>query len=330
MNAEFVNPYGVRSTSQDASEVSSENLSQFGTARDYPDFDMQNDLFWYDEKDNGDFMTPSYEGRDFFGCPSEDKFVMTSENKKQHEDSTEKDCLFYISPLNDENELHVVDYYHVDSNHKHAGCTKGESKGSASSCSAPFCKCCAGAGGFYGANPADYSNLSSKETDLYDFQLEFVGDIPADCDSAAQHKINKTTYAVKRGSTNDWVEDCKGSPDFHIKVAEKDFIPDGIESYEVEDGGKINAEPQEPDAVAEGEDVADELLMYNTNDDEYDVFDLRIIHRKNRFVGNSFLFSFFFFFFSSWLHHCQFLVSSPQKFFLFSLRIFSFFAICLD
>lgn len=281
-SSEFINPYGVRSTSQDASEVSSENLSQFGTARDYPDFDLQNDLFWYDEKDNGDFMTPSYEGPDFFGCPSEDKFVMTSENKKQHEDSMEKECLFYISPLNDENELHVVDYYHVDSNNEHAGCTKGESKGSASYCSTPFCKCCAGAGGFYGENPADYSNLKSKATDLNDIQLEFVGDIPADCDSAAQHKINKTTYPVKRGSTNDWVEDCKGSPDFHIKVAEKDFIPNGIESYEFEDGGKVNAEPQEPDAAAEGEDVTDELLMYNTNDDEYEVFDLRIIHRKNR------------------------------------------------
>ena len=290
MNAEFINPYGVRSTSQDASEVSSENLSQFGTARDYPDFDLQNDLFWYDEKDNGDFMTPSYEGPDFFGCPSEDKFVMTSENKKQREDSTEKECLFYISPLNDENELHVVDYYHVDSNNEHAGCTKGESKGSASYCSNPFCKCCAGAGGFYGGNPADYRNLSSKETDLNDIQLEFVGDIPADCDSAAQHKINKTTYSVKRGSTNDWVEDCKGSPDFHIKVAEKDFVPNGIQSYEFEDSGKVNVEPQEPDAAAEAEDVTDELLMYNTNDDEYEVFDLRIIHRKNRLVGNSFFF----------------------------------------
>ncbi|KAK4579529.1 hypothetical protein RGQ29_029268 [Quercus rubra] len=221
-SSEFINPYGVRSTSQDASEVSSENLSQFGTARDYPDFDLQNDLFWYDEKDNGDFMTPSYEGPDFFGCPSEDKFVMTSENKKQR------------------------------------------------------------AGGFYGGNPADYRNLSSKETDLNDIQLEFVGDIPADCDSAAQHKINKTTYSVKRGSTNDWVEDCKGSPDFHIKVAEKDFVPNGIESYEFEDSGKVNVEPQEPDAAAEAEDVTDELLMYNTNDDEYEVFDLRIIHRKNR------------------------------------------------
>uniref|UniRef100_A0A2N9GLA1 Protein kinase domain-containing protein n=1 Tax=Fagus sylvatica TaxID=28930 RepID=A0A2N9GLA1_FAGSY len=281
-SSEFVNPYGVRSASQDESEVSSENLSQFGTARDYPDFDMQNDLFWYDEKDDGDFMTPSFEGPDFFGCPSEDKFVMTTENEKQHEDSMENKCLFYIAPLNDENDLHVVDYYHFDSKNEHGGYIKGESKGSAAYCSVPFCKCCGGAGGFYGGNPADYSNLSSKETDLNDFQLKVVGDIPTDCDSAVQHKINITTHFVKRDSPNDWVEECKGLSDLHVKVSEKDFIPNGIDSYEFEDSGKVNEEPHEPDAAAEGEDVTDELLMCNTNEDEFEVFDLRIIHRKNR------------------------------------------------
>ncbi|KAL2922201.1 UPF0178 protein YqxD, partial [Bienertia sinuspersici] len=54
-------------------------LSQFGTAREYNDFDMQTDL-WYDDKDDGPYMTPSFSGLDLdpFGCPSEDKFVMTS------------------------------------------------------------------------------------------------------------------------------------------------------------------------------------------------------------------------------------------------------------
>jgi len=118
-----------------------------------------------------------------------------------------------------------------------------------------------------------------------------VEDIPTDCDSAAQHKINKTNYCVKSGCTNDGVEGFKGSPDLNVKVAEKDFIPNGIDSYEFGDGGKGSAEPHEPDAPAEGEDVTDELLMYNTQDDEYEVFDLRIIHRKNRSVGNCFIFA---------------------------------------
>jgi hypothetical protein len=237
-------------------------------------------------------MTPCFEGPDFFACPSEDKFVMTSENEKQHENSLEKKCLFNLAPLNDENEVHVVDYYHLDRNYEPGGGIEGEPKGVAAyGCSVPFCKCCAEAGGFYEGNPVEHSYLSSKETDLNDYQLKVVEDIPTDCDSAAQHKINKTNYCVKSGCTNDGVEGFKGSPDLNVKVAEKDFITNGIDSYEFGDGGKGSAEPHEPDAPAEGEDVTDELLMYNTQDDEYEVFDLRIIHRKNRSVGNCFIFA---------------------------------------
>ncbi|XP_059457920.1 uncharacterized protein LOC132187584 [Corylus avellana] len=279
----FINPYGIQSTSQDNSEASSENLSQFDTARDYHDFDMQNDLFWYDEKDDSDFMTPCFEGPDFFACPSEDKFVTTSENEKQHENSLDKKCLFYLAPLNDENEVHVVDYYHFGRNYKLGGGIQGETKGVAAyGCSDPFCKCGAEAGGFYDGTPVEHNYPSSKETDLNDCQLKVAEDIPTDCDSAAQHNKNKTNYCAKGGSPKDWVGGFKGSPDLHVKVAEKDFIPNGIDSFEFEEGGKGNAEPHESDAPAEGEDVTDELLMYNTHDDEYELFDLKIIHRKNR------------------------------------------------
>lgn len=217
---------------------------------------------------------------------------MTSENEKQHANSLENKCLFYLAPLNGENEVHVVDYYQFDRNYELGGGIRGEPKGLATyACSGPFYKCCAEAGGFYDGNPVEHSYPSSKETNLNDYQFKVVEDIPTDCDSAAQHKINKTNYCAKRGSTNDWVEEFKGSPDLHVKVAEKDFIPNGINSYEFGDGGKGNAEPHEPDAPAEGEDVTDELLMDNTHDDEYEVFNLRIIHRKNRSVGNCFIFA---------------------------------------
>ncbi|KAF5467439.1 hypothetical protein F2P56_017264 [Juglans regia] len=282
-SSEFINPYGVRSTSHDTSEASSENLSQFGTARDYHDFDMQNDLFWYDEKDDGDFMTPSFDGPDFFGCPSEDKFVMMSENEKQHGNPLEEKCLFYIDPLNDENEVHMVDYDNFDRKYDPGGCIQEQTKGITTyDCLAPIHTYSVGAGGFYGDNLANNSYMSSKETDLNGSQLKVVGDIPTDCGAATQDKIRKTRYSAKRGCSNDWVEGFKDSHHFNVKVAEKDFIPNGIDSYEFGDGGKVNSEPSKPEAAAEGEDFIDDLLMYDTHDDEYEVFDLRIIHRKNR------------------------------------------------
>ncbi|KAM1348704.1 hypothetical protein ACFX2F_002852 [Malus domestica] len=72
-SSEFTNPYGVRSTSLSVSQASSDRFSQLGTACDYHDVDMQNDLFWHDEKDDGDFMTPCLERSDLFTCPIEDK-----------------------------------------------------------------------------------------------------------------------------------------------------------------------------------------------------------------------------------------------------------------
>nr|GEW36165.1 protein kinase superfamily protein [Tanacetum cinerariifolium] len=45
-SSEFTNPYGIRTVKGASSHASSDRLSQFGTARDYHEFDMQNDLNW--------------------------------------------------------------------------------------------------------------------------------------------------------------------------------------------------------------------------------------------------------------------------------------------
>lgn len=55
--------------------------------------------------------------------------------------------------------------------------------------------------------------------------------------------------------------------------------------YGFEDYGTIGRDLEDSRAVGlEGEDgMDDELQLYNSCEDEMEVFDLRIVHRKNRF-----------------------------------------------
>ncbi|CAB4270947.1 unnamed protein product [Prunus armeniaca] len=294
-SSEFTNPYGIRSTSPSGSKASSDRFSQFGTARDYHDFDMQNDLFWHDEKDDGDFMTPCFEGPDFFACPSEDKYIMTSDTDKQNEnlpglnfksgafqsdislDYLDKNCLTNISPVDDKSELYVTDHYNFDKKNNLEGGFEEEPEGCAPPASSVHLyNCCVGAEGFYGEHSADCCYRSSKQTDFNNCQLKVLGDIlPTDIGSAPNRRISKS-------SENDRVENFKGSSGLDGKVVEKDFMQKGIDGYGVGDS-EVNEEPCEPEAAADGDGVdTDEVLMYNANEDEYEVFELRIIHRKNR------------------------------------------------
>lgn len=268
---------------------------------------MQNDLFWYDEKEDGSFVTPSFKEPDLFGGPSEDKFIMSSETEKQCEnpldlnqkseyfqsetksDYLDKTCLFNVAPIIDHSEIPLTDCYQFDKKNKHEASLEGDTVVcSHYGCSVPLNNCCTGVGEFYGENPADYNYLRMKETDSNDFLGNVVEDIPhADIDSSPSKTINKNlNYSANNSLTNDWFEGSKGSSDKHIKVTEKDFTVNGIYDYDVDNSGKINEEINAPEAAADGDDVpADEILMYDTHEDEYEVFDLRIIHRKNRFVG---------------------------------------------
>lgn len=285
-SSEFSNPYGLHSTSQANSETSSDRLSQFGTARDYPDFDMQNDSYWYDEKEEGHFMTPSFNGPDYFGCPSEDKFVMTSETGKQFENSLglydksegeiegnidylDKQCLYNVTSVNNKNEAQSMNYHHdFDKKNQLEGDIDRDSS------SAHNCKFFTETGGIYGKNSVDCIYSSSKGPDLGDFQLK-VGESPTDYDTVPVHMENKNAnyYGIK-GSKSDWIEGFKST---------SGIVENGIDDFEVGDGGGVNGEAHELAAATGGEDVnANELLMYYNQEDEYEVFNLRVIHRKNR------------------------------------------------
>ena len=317
--AEFTNPYGVRSATQANSIASSDSLCEFGTARDYSDFDMQNDLYWYDEKDDDYFNTSCFGGSESFGCPSEDKFVMTLEKDKQSESQLtlihksegyptlpttnylEKPCVFNLTSMDGVNDIPVTDYYHLGEHFQPDGAREGDHGSCAVySCSVPLCKCCAGAEGFHGGDPVDYSQMNFAETDLDGSQLKVVGKIPTDCDSASEYKINKSfDYSIKRSSANDLIGEFKSTSDLHIENTE----PNGNYGYEVGDDGEVAGECYEPEANVDEQEgaTADELLMYENQEDEYEVFNLRIIHRKNRCVVHSLLAKFFI---ASWFGFC--------------------------
>ncbi|XP_031264220.1 serine/threonine-protein kinase minibrain isoform X1 [Pistacia vera] len=291
-SSDFTNPYGRHSASRGNSDASSDSLSQFDTARDYPDYDMQNDIYWHDEKDEGSFLTPCFGGPDFFGCPSEDKFIMTLDTEKQFENSLvvydqseglqsetsidylDKPCLVNIAPLNSKNEVQVTDYSDSEKNNQHEGVMEEMLK----NCAAYGCS----EGFVYGEKLEDYGYLSSKETDLYDLQMKVVGGSSTDCDLSLHCGTKNTSgYSIKRESSNEWTEGFKDTSNFHVKDAKKDFMSNGIDGFDIGDF-EFNG-LHEPKSDADGDDVnAHDLLMYDNHEEEYEIFNLRIIHRKNR------------------------------------------------
>ncbi|GMI87276.1 hypothetical protein HRI_002396900 [Hibiscus trionum] len=284
-SSDFVNPYGLHSASQADSDTSSDILSQFGTARDYPDFEMQNDLFWHEDKDEDHFLTPCFAGSDFYGCPSQDKFVTPSETEIQRDnklvsydksdgfqtedgiDYSDKPCLFNMAGINGENEVRVMDYYHFDKCNGLEGDIVPELKNCAYDSEGP---------GLYEESPLKFGYIGSKGTDCDDFQLKVAGHIDMDHTGVSEHISKTDLYSARRGS-NDLFDGFGGDSDLVNKISEKKLLPDTTEGNEVEDGelGELEA------AANEEGDATDELQMYS-NEDEYAVFDLRIIHRKNR------------------------------------------------
>lgn len=268
MCAEFINPYGINSSSQtqNDSESSSDRLSQFGTARDYHEFDMQHEPYWYNENDDDDFMTPSFDGPDFFGCETEDKFVTENqessvdfrysnkeiqiEGNEDYADEPMKHCICNHSSVVDENVSYSKDYCHraeTDAHNREV--------------------------------PINFSYSDLKEINLNDFHLKDIID-SFDSSPLLTVKQNINSY-----TKNDSSERYKDSYDLTITVAETD-LSNGIEPYEVRDDRELSEDFREQDVAADGEDnnTDDELLKY-IQDDEYEVFELRIVHRKNRYYG---------------------------------------------
>lgn len=263
--AEFINPHGIRSSSQNGSESSSDRLSQFGTPRDYHDeFNMQNESYWYNEKDDDNFMTPSFEGPDFFSCQSEDKFVMTSETVNQHENPLS------ISYFSEE--------FHLEGNGdcKGKACYSNHSFEGDENVSLSKDYCCEDKKDKLGGE------LLEKEIHLNDFHSKVVGNLSA-FDSASESTMNRTfDYCTN----NDIKANKGGSYYLTVNVTESN-LTNGLDCYEKKDGRESSKECQAPNAAADEEEITDYDLLKYTHDNDYEVFDLRIIHRRNRFISYS-------------------------------------------
>lgn len=233
-SSEFTNPYGVR-TSRPASQASSDGLTQFGTARDYPDFDMQNDLFWYKEKDEDFFMSSVFAGRDFYGDLSEDKFVTAVQTGERVEDQV---AYNFIS---------VESIMKVESL-----CTRDNLKD---------------------ATYKDYYELGDhfrleqgilKATNANDNQIMTIEE---------RMTASDPNFSTKQNSAYDWV----GIFD------KKDNRPNNNDDFDKTYDG-VTGEIHEPEVMEneENDRVSNELHLYESKDDNFEIFNLRIIHRKNR------------------------------------------------
>lgn len=248
--AEFTNPYGIRTTRGVSSHASSDTLSQFDTARDYHDFDLQNDLNWYTERDEDYSMPPLFDNSDPFSGPTEDKFVTTSEKENGQpfldpifDPFEQTNYLDKPWPLTSigyvKDGVKVTDYYDLHGKYIEQD-----------------------------LNGATVYN-SNKGISFKDFQETDTG-CKSDVCSWCLKENKRTCDCYLLGVSNNTHE-----PQNQVGQKDVDF------NVKSDSEGKKDHDFKKGDVDA----TNDDLLMHG-NEDEYEVFDLRIIHRKNRLVTN--------------------------------------------
>lgn len=208
---------------QSSCHASSDTMSQFGTARDYSEFDMQNELYCYNERDDG-YMPPGSGNSDSIGSPTEDKFVMTSE--KQNNSDNEiyaKHTSEYVQPIQKANysdNLWPFDSMDIATD---------------------------------GTQIKDYHNLVES------FHLE--GSDNHDSGSDSRHYCDDPAI---HSVTND---------------EQSDLNPFHFETTENKD---VSKECCEDDTTIVDSGATYDKLISSIDTEDHEVFNLRIIHRKNR------------------------------------------------
>ncbi|KAL6503757.1 hypothetical protein OROGR_025680 [Orobanche gracilis] len=254
-SSEFTNPYGIRTT-RPSSQSSSDRLSQFGTARDYPNFDMQNDLLWYKEKDE-DSALPHV----FNGDSTEDKFVTalhTGQNSVNHVPYISDDSIKYHESRESSKDKACNDYYELGELFEPE--QSNEIGEEFCNCPVPLFACCRTGGSVY-EGPIEY--------DLGNLKTMYVNE---------KHARTTLRERMTKSETNlsgDDGYDCLGDFDNAHEI---------FTNMKDEQKNENDIFYNEPEALVNEESgaISNELLTYETNEDDYEIFDLRIIHRKNR------------------------------------------------
>lgn len=272
-SSDFTNPYGIHTAAGASSQASSDRMSQFGTARDYHEFDMQNDLYWYKEKEEDYVMPPSLGNSDSYAGPSEDKFVMTFQMQNESDLKHESERFQSIGKINHSDNLWPFDsmdnvkdgiqdkdYYNLDESVHLEGGVKNDKNSFFDH-------------NFYGGDPAVHSLMNGKESGMDFFHFEVTGDRPNECTLAQENETDKS----------DVFEDFKSTSILHNPVFDKGSYADTNGNSEANDDKEVSRGSYEHDPAGdEGGCGAGDELIYSTNEEDYEVFNLRIIHRKNR------------------------------------------------
>ncbi|KAF6153650.1 hypothetical protein GIB67_027517 [Kingdonia uniflora] len=282
--SEFTNPYALRAVSMAKSEASSDRLSQFGTARDYHDSDVLNESYWRDEKDGNYFKYLNFGESEFFGSPSEDKFVMTSEAVGVYEKQsslsyamegfhsvTSISCFGKPFIFDDSSvDMPVKDCYHWDENFQADREEEARLKSHHErySCLESICDCCIGLEGCNGKKSEECEHLITfNKLHLSEAQLR-----------------NRDEYPTSELAKTFDAEELQIESDTYLQDSEKSFRPNCGDDFEVEDDREMVGRPIDPETAGDREEsgIANEFPMCGGYEDEYEVFNLRIIHRKNR------------------------------------------------
>ncbi|XP_042388850.1 uncharacterized protein LOC121980731 isoform X4 [Zingiber officinale] len=317
---ELLNPYGVWSPARSRSdEESTDRQSDFGTARAYNNY-------WYDDQ-IGEYCDMFFIQTDSGQLHSEDKFIMSAEEKDQFEKKEMFD-------FGEDGHRHK---------HDHVGC-----KGSVDmyDCPFPIRDCCSGSKidenekvaemirsssfavyGRYqilddqterldecGENEVCFKRIREQpdtiilEHDRFHDRSRVEGkecsesDITEEKLQALDHNVvndstcgkydpkikndskgdsyNRNIFSVNKMDDGELQKEC-----YSISPFEEEVYKQGAKSAHGDGDCRIsNKELQEPEAVdlELKVDIGDELRLYNSHENELEIFDLRIIHRKNR------------------------------------------------
>ncbi|XP_020114252.1 uncharacterized protein LOC109728290 isoform X2 [Ananas comosus] len=295
----LLNPYGLWSPVRAKSEASSSSEIEFGTARDYDNF--FNESWWYDDQPHDPFHVNASSDDGF--C-SEDKFVMSIEAEKK----------FGIQGIgglggNEDSHEHVSD----------TGC---EGCAENYSCSYPLCGCCSDgskkardpSSTVYGRYQImdDHTETLDECGDDFGFQLKQVGAHEKDVvlEGKALHDVNQGDekefqmlnsfpHDVGALANADTTHDRKSNGkliDYNVDNDDEELRKEGYniqpfpeegdadDAYQLEDYGPINGDSQDLGAtqIEEEDSETNVYLALRNFQKEYEIFDLRIIHRKNR------------------------------------------------